>query len=323
MPIPADAAYVAAEAAASLIQWQFQVANVASVLLGVSVFLTMGRVILIVDRHIRTFAEDWEFEQSRRVRLRLGSTVYRLTEPLIDELCESRLVAFFNRSKVQLALDRGGAPLPWTASEFIAVSLMEALILFLVVTLLGSGAVSGVSCFLVGTFFALIYLKSTLSSLQRKAQERVEAIQRRMPFGIDLVALLMRAGAGFRDAVGTVISEGVDHPFSTELRRVLDDVNRGKTLRAALTEFAERIRCDDVREMVYAIQKSEELGTPLAEIFANLADQMRLRKSQWAEAEAGRAQIKMQGPQFVIMVACMITILVPFIFDALGGTAVL
>lgn len=64
---------------------------------------------------------------------------------------------------------------------------------------------------------------------------------------------------------------------------------------------------------------TEELGTPLADIFSNLADQMRLRKSQWAEAVAGKAQIKIHGPQLIIMVACMLTILAPFIFEGISS----
>jgi len=313
--MPIDALSITLQELSANVEWQMKVATVSSILLGCSVFLTMGILTLIVDRHVRTFAEDWEFEQSRRVRLRLGSTVYRMTEPLIDELCECRIMTWFNRSKIGLSLSRGGAPLPWTPDEFVSMTLMETLLVVIVSTFLGSAALPGSQCLLIGIALGIIYLRSTLKSLHQKATDRVDMIQRRMPFGIDLVALLMRAGAGFRDAVRTVVSEGGDHPFSVEFRRVLDDVNRGKTLRESLTELSERLQCEDIREMVYAIQKSEELGTPLAEIFANLADQMRLRKSQWAEAAAGKAQIKMQGPQFVIMVACMITIIVPFLFD--------
>jgi len=299
--------------------WQSRIAMSASLMLGLGVFLTVARLVLIVDRHVRTFAEEWEFEQSRRVRLRSGSKIYRLTEPLIDELCGSPLMRLFDGKKIELSLSRGADPLPWKPEEYPAVAMMESLVLFLGIVLFGSGASSLFQCILAGLLFSFAYLYSSVKSLHRRADERIDLIQRRMPFGIDLIALMMRAGAGFRDALQTVISESGHHPFSSEFQRVLDDVNRGKTLYVALGDLAARLRSDDIREMVFAIQKSEELGTPLAEIFANLADQMRLRKSQWAEAAAGKAQIKMHGPQLVIMVACMITILTPFVFEVFGG----
>ncbi len=287
----------------------------ASFLLGISVFLLTSRLVLIVDRHVRTFAEEWEFEQSRRICLRKGSSVYRLTEPFIDELCETRFVQRLETPIIELSLSRGGDPLPWKPREFVSVSLMEALILCLALVLFSSGLLPITHSLLIGLTLAVIYFRAAIKSIRRKAEDRVQQIERRLPFGIDLVALMMRAGAGFRDALQTVISESQPHPFAVELQRVLDDVNRGKTLRTSLEEFSNRLRSDDLREMVFAIQKSEELGTPLADIFTNLADQMRLRKSQWAEATAGKAQIRMQGPQFVMMAACMITILTPFLFE--------
>ncbi|MCA9008288.1 MAG: type II secretion system F family protein [Planctomycetaceae bacterium] len=298
--------------------WQWRLAMTGSSLLGIAVFLLISRVLLIVDRHIRTFAEEWEFEQSRRVKLRHGSRVYRLTEPLIDELCETRLMKLFGIDRISLAISRGGDPLPWKAKEFISVSMMESLLLFLAIMLFGSGFTSVLICLAAGLLFSAVFLRASLKSVCRKADRRIELIQRRLPFGIDLISLMMRAGAGFRDALATVVSESGRHPFADEFYRVLSDVSHGKTLHEALSDLDQRLRSDDVREMVFAIKKSEELGTPLAEIFSNLADQMRLRKSQWAEAAAGKAQIKIHGPQLIIMVACMLTILAPFIFEGIS-----
>ena len=300
--------------------WQWRLAMAGSCMLGIAVFFLVSRVLLIVDRHIRTFAEEWEFEQSRRVRLRNGSCVYRLTEPLIDELCETRMMSLFGIDRISLSIARGGDPLPWKAEEYVSVSMMESLLLFLTILLFGSGFTSVAICLAAGLAFSAVYLHASLKSLCRKADDRMELIQRRLPFGIDLVALMMRAGAGFRDALETVVSESGRHPFADEFRRVLSDVGHGKTLHEALSDLDQRLRSEDVREMVFAIKKSEELGTPLADIFASLADQMRLRKSQWAEAAAGKAQIKMHGPQLVIMVACMLTILAPFVFEVFSSS---
>ncbi len=303
-------------------EWQQRLALAGSGLLGIAVFLLIGRVLLIVDRHIRTFAEEWEFEQTRRVKLREGSSVYRYTEPLIDELSATALVARFSLEKVEISLSRGGDLLPWKPREFIAMCMMESLLLFSGIMVFGSGIAAVPVCVGAGFLFAGVYLRSSLKSLHRKAELRLGLIQRRLPFGIDLIALMMRAGAGFRDALLTVVTECSGHPFAEEFRRVLDDVSRGKTLHESLEDLDQRLCSNEIREMVFAIRKSEELGTPLAEIFSNLADQMRLRKSQWAEGEAGKAQIRMQAPQLVMMVACMLTILAPFVFQVLGSSSV-
>ncbi|MEZ6049731.1 MAG: type II secretion system F family protein, partial [Planctomycetaceae bacterium] len=258
---------------------------------------------LIVDRHITMFAEEWNFEQSRRVKLRASNVVYRLTEPLIDELALSRLVKFFNIERVAVSIGQGGIEHPWKANEYVALSLMESLLLLLGVSFFSSGILTPGTSVLSGMFLSGAYLRTSLTSLHRNAAHRVDAIQRRLPFGIDLIALIMKAGAGFRDALQTVVTETGNHPFAEEFQRVLNDVNRGQTLHQALGDLDARLRADSVREVVFAIQKSEELGTPLADIFANVADQMRQKKSQWAESAAGKAQVQIQFPGLIIMLA--------------------
>lgn len=298
--------------------WQQRLVVLSSGLLGFAVFLLISRVVLIVDRHIRMSSEEWEFEQSRRIRLRQQSTIYRLTEPLVDELAANDVTGRFNLERLETSLLRGGDPAPWRPREFVAVKLIESLLLLLGILLFGSGAAPLAYCVGGGCLFSAVYLHASLKGLHRNAELRLSLLQRRLPFGIDLMSLMMRAGAGFRDALRTVVNECGNHPFAEEFKRVLDDIGRGKTLQEALSDLDNRLRSDDIREMVFAIRKSEELGTPLAEIFASLADQMRLRKSQWAEAEAGRAQIQMHAPQIVILVACMLTIVAPFVFEVIS-----
>lgn len=294
---------------------------VASALLGVAVFLLVSRLVLLVDRHVRTVAAEWEFEQKRRIRLRLANRVYRWTEPLIDELAGAGWLKCFPLEQIEVSLDRGGSALPWTPREFMATTLMETLLLFVGVVFFGTTQASLYPCIAAASVAGAVYLRACLRNLRLAADDRIQQICRRLPYGIELVALTMRAGSGLREALETVVSETPDHPFSEEFRRVLEEFNRGRTLQESLTDLDRRLRNTEVREMVFSILKSEELGTPLSEIFANLAEQMRLKKAQWAEAEAGRAQVRVQGPALVIMVACMLTILAPFIFQMLSDSA--
>ena len=294
---------------------------IASCLLGVAVFLLVSRLILLVDRHVKTVAAEWDFEQQRRIRMRRGNHVYRWTEPLIDELASAGWLRYFSLDQIEISLDRSGSALPWKPREFVAISLMETLLLFCVVVFFGTTLATLPLCIAAGLCVSGVYFRGCIRGIHTAADDRVQQICRRLPYGIELVALTMRAGSGLREALETVVSETPDHPFSQEFRRVLDEFNRGRTLQEALSDLDRRLKNSDVREMVFSIQKSEELGTPLSEIFSNLAEQMRLKKAQWAEAEAGRAQVRVQGPALVIMVACMLTILAPFVFQMISESA--
>jgi hypothetical protein len=54
----------------------------------------------------------------------------------------------------------------------------------------------------------------------------------------------------------------------------------------------------------------------MSEAFLTLAEQLRRKKSQWVEAAAGRAQAHITFPGLVIMCACLLIALAPFVIDA-------
>ena len=297
-----------------------QLAALASVLLGLSVFLLSARLLLMLTRNVSMVAADWEFEQQRRIRLRRASRLYRCTEPLIDELAASRCVDLLRPQTLGLAFSRGGVPLPWTPREYCACLLMETLLLLLATLLIATLLLSLPEALAGGIVFSSIYLRGGIRGPGMQATARMQLLSRRLPFGIEQVALVMHAGGGFREALATVVDDMPEHPFGQEFGRVLEDFGRGRTLSEALSTLDKRLQLPEVRELVTAICNSQELGTPLAEIFVTLAEQLRLKKAQWAEAEAGRAQVRVQGPALVIMVACMFTVVAPFIFKMISDS---
>jgi hypothetical protein len=49
----------------------------------------------------------------------------------------------------------------------------------------------------------------------------------------------------------------------------------------------------------------------------NQADQMRLKRSQWGEKAAAEAQVQMTFPAMIVMLACMLLVLGPFVLPPL------
>jgi hypothetical protein len=58
------------------------------------------------------------------------------------------------------------------------------------------------------------------------------------------------------------------------------------------------------------------LGTPIADIMKVQIEQMRQKRIQWAEKSSEEAKVKIVFPAMLIMLACLIIIAAPFIFDA-------
>jgi pilus assembly protein TadC len=78
-----------------------------------------------------------------------------------------------------------------------------------------------------------------------------------------------------------------------------------------------RIGEDALGELVFAVQKAHELGTPLGQVFRRLAEQLRRRRSQAAEKAAGRANANITFPGLIVMAACVLLIVAPFVLKAI------
>jgi len=85
----------------------------------------------------------------------------------------------------------------------------------------------------------------------------------------------------------------------------------------ALRNFVTRTQDEDVAEVVLAIIEGEELGTPLAKILRIQAEQMRQKRSQWAEKASSEAEVTLVFPAMLIMIACLILVVAPFILTAI------
>lgn len=160
--------------------------------------------------------------------------------------------------------------------------------------------------------YPLMYFKT----INDRAKSRMRRLRIRVPFSVDLVALMMEAGGSFQDCLETVVAENQNHPVGQEFGEVLRQISLGRTRAESLRAMEQRLGDPDISEMVFAINKGEELGTPLSSILRDQADQMREKRSQWGEKAAAEAEIQLVFPGMVVMVACLVIILGPIILPA-------
>ena len=170
-----------------------------------------------------------------------------------------------------------------------------------------------------GTVLAVVFTGVTAWFLRRRltrtAQRRLLLIKRRMPFFLDLLTLLIEAGSSFFLALKQAVVEFEGHPVAVEFARVLADMNMGKARTEAFDNMRQRLDDDEISSIVGAIIQSEELGTPVSDIFRAQADVLRIKRSQRAETIAGEAGVNMLLPAVLVMAATVIIILGPFMLN--------
>lgn len=264
------------------------------------------------------------YDVSRRARLRITSILYRAVAGWIERLAawNQRSISTARLDTIACELKSAAISQPWRPEEYLAVVQLQSVAAALFGFGFGAfttGSATGGILFAVLAAWGLYALM--MSDPTRKAATRRRQLKERLPFTIDLMAQMMAAGATFQECLNVAVAENVGHPLGEELSLVVQEMNMGRTRREAVLALLERAPDPDISELVFAIVKGEEMGTPLSAILRTQADQIRLKYSQTQEKESAEAQVAILFPGMIIMIACLLIIVAPFVLQAWQASA--
>lgn len=280
-----------------------------------------GIAFVLVDVILRTRYVDEQlgrFEVDRRQRIREASLTYRLFEPWIDEMTEpiQRKGKPQELETIQQHLIAAGSSAPWKPAEFLAAKRIEAIGAACLAVAFG-WTMGGFSAAMIGGLVGFVcYQMLARRLLKSTAIQRQIRLKRRFAAVVDLMALMMEVGAGFQESLSVATEESKGTPLGEELSIVRRDLTMGKR-EDALRNFAKRTQDDDIEEVVMSVVEGEALGTPLAKIFRVQAEQMRQKRTQWAEKASAESEVALVFPAMLIMVACLILVAAPFLLTAI------
>lgn len=261
--------------------------------------------------------QEWRYDVNRINELRAHSPVYRIFYPIIVVL------AAFNRRlfrdslpKVAREVQAAGFSRFWTPEEFLARQQLYALLLTPIYIAVcvdffdELGIVTGIGLAALTAF-------GLRRRLSMQAYYRLFQIKKKLPYLLDLLTLLMEAGATFLQALKESVAEFREQPVGVEFGRVLAEISMGKSRTTALEGMRDRLSDDEITSILGSIIQGEQLGTPLATVFRTQADVLRIKRTQRAETIAGEAGVKMLLPAILVMAATVIIILGPFVIGFL------
>jgi tight adherence protein C len=235
--------------------------------------------VLVRDRDAptRLGLEIPETARSKPTAKLVGALGRRFGPSLLQAMGDAR------RLRIRRRLDMAGRPWGMTLDDYAerkAAYLALGAVVALFFLIAGSLLVS-----LLVLLFAWIGLDMSLS---RRARARQDQIERDLPDFLDILAVTVRAGVGYRSALGRV-ARGLGGPVGEEIEATLRQMELGATRREALTALAERNSSESVQTFVSAQLQAEELGVPLAEALNDIARDMRSHAHQAARQRAQRA----------------------------------
>lgn len=273
--------------------------------------LAMGLSVWGIFAGIRMYRADARLPGDLALALEIGATRTGAVDSLVDRLgmryapavlrlMGPKAVARYRR-KIDLAGNPGGLTIHRYAARRAVYGFLGG-VGFLVFLLKGNILLA-----LVLLAFAAFWTEVGIWSAIRI---RKDVIERTLPDFLDVLAVVVSAGLGFRQALDRVSSR-YEGPWADELRITLRQMDLGVSRRAAFAELRRRNDSEQVAMFVTALQQGEELGAPIVDTLVALARDMRRTDAQNARRKAARAV-----PKATMMIT---TFMVPATMILLGA----
>ncbi|MFD8631537.1 MULTISPECIES: DUF5936 domain-containing protein [unclassified Streptomyces] len=170
--------------------------------------------------------------------------------------------------------------------------------------------------------FGLFWMEVGLWSATRIRRDHIE---RTLPDFLDVLAVVVSAGLGFRQALDRV-ADKYEGPWADEIRITLQQMDMGVSRRQAFDELRRRNDSEQVAQFVTALQQGEELGSPIVDTLIAIAEDMRRTDAQNARRRAAKAVPKatfavttFMLPGTLILLVCGFVYGANIDFDALFG----
>ncbi|MBX9360814.1 DUF5936 domain-containing protein, partial [Streptomyces sp. WAC04114] len=256
--------------------------------MGLLLALLMGLSVWGVFAGIRMYRAEAKLPGDLALALEVGSTRTGAVDSLIDRmgmryapavlrLMGPKQVAKYRR-KIDLAGNPGGLTIDRYAARRAVYGFLGA-VGFLVFLMRGQLLVA-LLLLAFGAFWTEVGIWSAI-------RIRKDVIERTLPDFLDVLAVVVSAGLGFRQALDRVSSR-YEGPWADELRITLRQMDLGMSRRQAFAELRRRNDSEQVAMFVTALQQGEELGAPIVDTLVSLAKDMRRTDAQNARRKAAR-----------------------------------
>lgn len=265
--------------------------------------------------------EQREEEMSR-------SLAHRVLGPILSKVA-ARMKTSARGAKgdmVRDMLEQAGHPLGMGYSEFMALKMVMFMVLSAVGFLTSFVAVPMIIRFgdlpsdpqtkimfqaIYVMLFAFMGFSGPTFWLRKYLNKRLKQIRKSMADVVDLIVLGIEAGLGFDSAVGKTV-EKTSGPLTDELRRVLAEVNIGKSQGEAFRDMSMRIKMRELSLLVAAIDQAMKMGVGLGHALKLQATEIREARMAYIKEQAGKLPVKMMLPLvFFIFPALFVVILGP------------
>ncbi|MEV6956595.1 DUF5936 domain-containing protein [Streptomyces sp. NPDC051183] len=251
--------------------------------------LAAGASVFGVFHGVRLFRADVKLPTDLALALEVGATRTTAVGSAVDRLgiryapLVLRLMGPNQVARKRRQIDMAGNPAGLTIDRYAARRAVYGFLgaLGCVLMLLNGQLVPALLMIAFGLFWIEVGLWSAI-------RIRRDHIERTLPDFLDVLAVVVSAGLGFRQALDRVAAK-YEGPWCDEIRITLQQMDMGVSRRQAFDDLRRRNDSEQVAQFVTALQQGEELGSPIVETLIAIAEDMRRTDAQNARRRAARA----------------------------------
>ncbi|MFB8210448.1 MULTISPECIES: DUF5936 domain-containing protein [unclassified Streptomyces] len=249
----------------------------------------MGLAVLGAFQGVRMYRADAKLPGDLVLALEVGASRTSAAGSAIDRIgmrYAPRVLSLMGPRRVdriRRKLDMAGNPRGLTVDRYAArravfggLGILAALAM-----LMNGQVVLAIILLVYGLFWTDVIIRAAIA-------RRKDDIERTLPDFLDVLAVVVSAGLGFRQALERV-SEKYTGPWSDELRITLRQMDMGVSRRDAFDQLRRRNESEQVSMFVSALQQGEELGAPIVDTLIQIANDMRRTDAQNARRKASKA----------------------------------
>lgn len=231
----------------------------------------------------------------------------RLGPALLARMSDGR------RQAIQRRLDLAGRPGGMNLERYTEIKAAT----------LAIGVVTAILFLVAGAWLAaVIWLAFTWIGvdfwLSRTGRLRQARLERDLPDFIDILAITVRAGTGYRAALARV-GGSLTGPAAEEVQATLRQMDLGATRREAFEALRRRNSSETLDAFVAAQLQAEELGVPLADALASIASDTRRSSAQNARRRAARAAPRVSLIAATLLLPATMLLIVVGMFISTGA----
>jgi tight adherence protein B len=264
-----------------------------AIIVGILVAIAIAIFLLGVGRSIEPEEElDQRIEEWVVSRSRTGATGLEVDDGVDGVLGQMERSISQQSFAARMRTDLARADLKITVAEYLLIRTVIVVAGFAIGFFIARNLLSGLLVAGVGFVIPILYVGM-------RQRRRLRAFEDQLPDVLDHMVGSLRAGYGLMQAVEWV-GRQLSDPAGEEFRRVLREVQLGRSLMDAFDSMVRRIDSDDLALIVTAIKIQHEVGGSLAEILEIVAHTIRERVRILREIEVLTSQQRYSG--YVLMV---------------------